>query len=366
VTRTARWLAGLPIALSASAATAQGDAPVEPYVRVRLASGADTNVRRDPAASAGGVLLRVDGEATYEAPRRLRLSASGWFEQSTSDADASEGEIQAQASYRRSLAARLALLSVTHAGFRRDRSVFADGQVLTQGAVALDEVGARTFLGAAVVSGRFDLEGGVQGDLAATSGNLEKYTLAGVALAVALRYVPTAHTSLRLRYRHGRQRVDGLTSRNLAGGPEASTVPLGLAAHDLGAGVRTRWRRGLVLVGAYGHARLADDASGYYDGFEHRFRGQAMYAPAPRWLVEASVDLVQREFPSRQPRPTNPRSDTSLDGLITIQADLFPALGVTAHYHVEHARADPTGTLYTRHVFLVGVAGRIGTAPELD
>lgn len=341
---------------------APGAAVAEPpdwSAQAGVAGGGDTNVRRDPTASTQGALLRVDGRFDLDTAW-LRASAEGWFQQGVPEVAVGEGELEARVAKRRRVRPGLHLTVASLSLARRDRSVFADGQILSGGAVALDEVGETALAAFQWERGRLDLEAGLQMDLRYGAGSVDRFRLLGGRTFLGARLVPTPAVSVRVQSWYAHQAIDGLTPRNLAGGPVMVSPELGIDV--LGAGVSGRWHPAaeLALAVAYDYSSISDDFSGYHDGSEHRARVFTEVTPDPRWSLEVSADLAHRTYPWRQVRPSNQASDSAVAVALEARWRLADRLALVGRYQLEHTWADPFGLVYSRHTVLLGVGGRLG------
>lgn len=327
-------------------------------LELRMASGGDSNPLRAPNPPGRGGILRLDAKLDFETPRAVRLRAAGWFEQSLGE-EGSQGEVQVVGGYRRELGSKLHGKVVSLSALRRDLSVFADGQLLTDGAIALSELSQHLFAGAEYAHQRFDFDGGLQANVNFSTGSLERYFLFGISAAAGVRYVPTSRLALRLRYSYELQNVDGLTPRNLAGAAVRADPDLEIGVHDLRFSGRYRLTPKVALAAGYDYARISDGYSGYYDGGAHQFKVLGSLEPIRRWRGELSAEAVHRSFPKRQASLLNQTSDSSIGVVAGVERQLRRRLGMFLRYQFEHTWARPFGLLYSRHVLMVGVTGQI-------
>ncbi len=342
-----------------SSAIAEEPSPSRWLMELRMGSGADSNPLRAPNASSRGGILRIAGKLELETPREIRLRAVGWFEQSLGE-DGNQGELQVVGAYRRKLRPSLHGKVVSLSALRRDLSVFADGKVLTDGAIALSELSQHLFAGAEYAHRKFDFDGGLQTNVNFSTGSLERYFLFGISAAAGVRYIPTSRLAVRFRYSYELQNVDGLTPRNLAGASVRADPDLEIGVHNLRFSGRYRLTPKVALAAGYDYARITDGYNGYYDGGAHQFRVLGAIAPIRRWRGELSAEALHRSFPKRQASLLNQTSDSGINVVAEAERQLRRRLGLFFRYNFEHTWSQPFGLLYSRHVLMVGVSGQVG------
>ena len=344
------------IALLVLPGPARGEATWSTHAR--LAGGLDSNVLRAPKGVESSGLLRVDGGARLSG-ERLELRLDGSHEQTTKDSALSESELEAAASYDHEVSDRLTFTLAALAAYRRDLTVYSDGTVLAAGGTLRRELGAHV-LGVAVVElDPFDLELGARGDLETVSGN-EKYDLTGAEFSIGTRWFATPWLTARARYAFTTRSLDGLTARNRAGGNAGIERAIRLSVHTGRLQLRAEPSERVALLVRYDHALVADDFTGYFDGTERELRAGGLVHVSPKVDVESTFGYLARTYGDRVASVDNQSSDATLGLTTDLELWLFRTVGLFARYQLERASAEPVGVLYTRHVVLAGVTGRLG------
>ena len=123
-----------------------------------------------------------------------------------------------------------------------------------------------------------------------------------------------------------------------------------------------RWepRAGLTVHARYDRASMTDDFTGYYDSDEQDVQVGASIPIGRITRLELLVDHLDRDYLDRVGSADTPSSDALLELSAEVDVWLFGNFGLTGRYQLERASAEPAGTLYTRHVVLVGAAARLG------
>lgn len=325
-------------------------------------AGIDSNIDLFPTGSDTTVLAGLGFYAQALVGRNIRLATLGNFEKNPTEGAPAATESEFFAGYMRELPNNMQLRVSNMLAYARERSVFADGTVLLS-ATTLQTI---LFDNLAVIGawrrGPFDLEFGTQGSVEVHAGKIEESRLLGVDAIAGLRYTFRDRVSLRLRYSYEFSSTTGLSARNLAGGVDATNVPLRLGIHRVRSAARVRLARNAQVVARFDRVYATDDFSGFLNSHESvAFLGGV--AQTKYWTFEGDLQWAKRFFTDRIPTIDNPNSDTVLSGTgrLDLWAFMSRRLGLFAMYRLEKATAHPTGTLFVRHVALSGIVGRFGS-----
>ena len=328
-------------------------------LEARLGGGIDTNVLRDPEASAQAALVRVDVDSELQIGHRLLVNFDGWFEEHLPYYDRSEGDAQLLALYRRPLGSRFSLRLGSYGEYQRVLTTYVEGTVLIHGATQLQDLGEHVSVGFGVRLGKFDLELGGQGHLKAITGG-ESFNVYGIDGELALRWVPTQWMSLRLRYLFLFEDVIGLTLYDLDGVPVGFSHDLHVRTHQLDVTMRFRPIEPLDLFVRYELAAIEDNYVGYLLGQEHRVVAGLRFEPERHWTVDVGAKLVVRNYPLRHPAIDNQTRDLPFEVRADVIAWLHKSWGLYVRYELTGDHAEPFGLVFLRHTALAGITARTG------
>jgi hypothetical protein len=344
----------------------EGEAEVQPVhslswlALLRVGGGYDTNVLHDFDALDGAPVVRGEGFFGIEPATDLRLTVSGFIEPHIGFIDLNEGEARTAVMYRWPISNDVSLRAASLTAYRREVTVFAEGSVLTK-ATLRSEVYERPELVLAYRLGSVDFELIGDSDIKRVRG-AERYLLFAGYGALSVRWVPTSTFAVRCRGGYGYRRFDGLKTANEHGTLVAGASDLRLGVYGGSASVRYRIASLFWLAGRYDFYHYSDAFLGYYDSDEQIGRLQAYFDIGDRGHVAADFEFRNRQFPLRQTiSRDNLRAETELRGFLAGAIWLTNNLGIYARYEVERASAEPTGVLYTRHLFTIGPGGRLGS-----
>ena len=358
-----------PGAIAHGTTAADGDRSVN--AELRVGAGIDTNVKHDPGATVQSSLLRLDGSLDADLTHNLKLGFVGWFDQrlgpdspllgpNQTIYDLNETSLQLIVMYRRPLTERLSLQIGSFSEFHRELTNWVEGKILTTGAQLLNDVAEHTTVGIEAALGPFDLDVGGAGHAKYVWGT-DTYGSYGVDGHVSLRYLPIPKLALRLRYQFLFQDLVGFELRDLVGNPTNMDRNLLVYTNELDFTIRGRPVPFLDLFLRYEFADIVDNDVGYLSGQEHRVLGGLRFDDERRWVVDFAGRMVARNYPYRIVTGTidNQQGVIEIELLADAELWLVRYFGIFARYQFNLESANPFGLIYTQHMALLGVGGRV-------
>lgn len=341
--------------------------PKHPWVsQIHIGAGVDNNIDMSPFGSDPSALMGFNLVSQYQASKNLRIALQGDYQKNLPNTTAGDGGAALFAGYLRDLPAHLQLRLSGYVEGRQERSVFADGAILTT-TTAVQKIVESNVAGLlAYRFGPMDIEAGVQSNFEAHDGNLQSSQLFGVHAVAGLRYSYRDRVTLRLRYTYELSRTNGLSSRNLNGGIVGQDNTLVIGVNRARVSMRTRLSDVSTLFARYDYVTATDDFSGYLDSREH----VGFVSTAVNWGsfgLDASSEVAHRFFFLRTASPDNPDTDTTYSGVIRVNAWVLPTfanvkrIGLFALYKAQVVNANPTGLVFARHIGMSGISGHFGS-----
>jgi hypothetical protein len=330
---------------------------------LRAGAGADTNVLRDPDASARGALLRADLRGEAEPLPELHLLADGVFEGDVADQFIYQGEGSFIADYHRALGEVLALRLGSISQFLREPTVFVEGQVLRTGAALRTEVGERLSAQTEAALGPLDVDLGGRGEVTSVSG-IENFTLFDAGLSAGLRVIALESLlSLRARYTFDAETLSGLPTRDLDGEilPGAPSASLGV--HGIRGAVRLSPASWFNAALHADQEWYVENGPGFLSGDRQLVRAELYFERGPL-AAELAGELGLRRYPTRHPTLDNPASERTIDAWLDVDVWLGRHFGIYVRYQIEQVSADPGGQIFIRHLISIGPAGRVRSGSE--
>ncbi|MCP4446438.1 MAG: hypothetical protein GY811_13995 [Myxococcales bacterium] len=341
--------------------------PARPWLSlIRVGAGVDNNIEMSPFGSDPTALTGFDMTSQVAVSRNLRIAMQADYEKNLPSTAAGSGGAGLFAGYLRDLPANFQLRLSTHIEGRQERSVFADGAILTT-TTALQRILETNFAGLlAYRLGSIDFEVGLQGDFEIHDGNVESSQLLGIQRMAGIRYSYRDRFALRLRYSYEFSQTKGLSGRNLNGAVLNEDQTLIIGVNRVRVSMRTRITDKSSIFARYDYVTAKDDFNGYLDSREH----VGFISTAADWdavSFDANVEVAHRSFFLRAPTIDNPDTDTTYSGIIRADGWVLPSfagakrVGLFALYKLQVVRANPTGLVFARHVGLGGISGRFGS-----
>jgi hypothetical protein len=328
-------------------------------LELRAGPGIDTNVLRDPQATTQAALVRVEVESELSPARDLQLTFSGWFEQHLPHYEVNETSLELFLVYRRPIIGRLSIVLGSLSLYHRELTNFVEGTVLTHGSELLSQAAEHASVGLELRFGRLDLTLGGDGH-AKTVSSFESFDVYGVDGTVALRWIPLAALSLRLRYMFLFEDVHGLTLLDVTGQPTGVQSDLWIRTHQVDFMARARPLSWLSFFARYELAFVDDNYLGYLYGNEHRVVTGLRIDPEGRWVVDLSGRMFLRSYPLRVASPDNQTTDLPFDAVADVELWLHRHWGLFVRYELSGENAAPFGTVFIRHTVVAGVASKAG------
>jgi hypothetical protein len=330
----------------------------------RLGAGADSNVLRDPDASAHGLLLRGDIRGEWEPIADLRLIADGAFEGDVASTPSFIYETVAGllATYRMTLIGDLALSIGSFSEYAREPSVFLAGRIIASGAALRTELSERLSPILSYAIGPIDLEAGARGELEHVEG-LEEFDEVGIEAIGGVRWIVVPRFfSLRARYTYDRQIYRGLAARDLLGDvlPNGNGVRLGI--HGVRASARFHPLSELTMSLHLDQEWIGDAAAGFLSGNRQRARAEVFLEAGPL-TSEIAAELALRRYTQRAPireTPVNgldftdPMSEATLDAWVDSDIRVTKVFGIYLRYQIQRVSANPPGLIFLRHAVTFG------------